>query len=72
MASYITHNQRRDPVTLMLSKAEAEALRALALAAYEKGLMAMNGQTSCAAERALRALSASTQTAARRAGFFDA
>lgn len=31
MASYIAHSQKRDCVTLMLSKAEADALRDLAL-----------------------------------------
>jgi len=73
MASYIASNAKRDTVTLMLSKAEAEALRDLALFAEQSindGLP-MNGSTMAAASRAIDALSASTNASARRAGFFD-
>lgn len=71
MASYIAHNQKRDIVTLMLSKAEAEAVLDLAERCLSEGLVSMNGQTASAANRALSALSASTNTSARRAGYFD-
>lgn len=73
MASYLASNMRRDTVTLILSKAEAEALRDLALFAepsINDGL-AMNGSTLAAARRAVDALAASVNTSARRAGFFD-
>lgn len=73
MASYLAGNMRRDTVTLMLSKAEAEALRDLALfsePSINDGLP-MNGSTMAAARRAIDALSAATNTSARRAGFFD-
>lgn len=73
MASYLAGNARLDTVTLMLSKAEAEALRDLALFAEQSindGLP-MNNSTVAAARRAIDALSASTNTSARRAGFFD-
>ena len=73
MASYLASNQSRDAVTIMLSRAEAEALRDLALYAEPdigEGLP-MNNQTRAAAGRALDALAASTNTSARRAGFFD-
>lgn len=75
MASYIANNQNRDSVTLMLSKAEAEALRDLANHAYElrepDEMPPMNNSTKAAANRAIDALSASTNTGARRAGYFD-
>jgi hypothetical protein len=73
MASYLASNMRRDTVALILSKAEAEALRDLALFAepsINDGLP-MNSSTMAAARRAIDALSASTNTSARRAGFFD-
>jgi len=75
MASYIANNQNRDSVTVMLSKAEAEALRDLAIHAYElrepDELPPMNSSTKSAANRAMDALSAATNTSARRAGYFD-
>ena len=71
MATYIAHNQARDIVTLMMSKAEAEGLRTLAEAGWENGELEINSQTEKAANRALNALSASTNTSARRAGFFE-
>lgn len=71
MATYIAHSQSRETVTLVLSKAEAEALSALACAAYDEGLVKMNGQTKSAVNRSIDALIASTNTSARRAGFFD-
>ena len=71
MATYIAHSQRRDTVTLTLSKAEADALRDMASAAYDEGLGEMNSSTRAAFERAISALTASTNTGARRAGFFD-
>jgi hypothetical protein len=73
MASYLASNMRRDTVALILSKAEAEALRDLALFAepsINDGLP-MNSSTMAAARRAVDALSAATNTSARRAGFFD-
>ena len=73
MASYLASNMRRDTVALILSKAEAEALRDLAIFAepsINDGLP-MNSSTMAAARRAIDALSASTNTSARRAGFFD-
>lgn len=73
MATYLAHNSRRDTVTLMLSKAEAEALRDLALFAavsINDGLP-MNSQTAAAANRAMDALSAATNKSARRAGYFE-
>ena len=73
MASYLALNASRDTVTLMLSKAEADALRDLALYAEPdigEGLP-MNPQTRAAAERAMSALTAATNTSARRAGYFD-
>lgn len=73
MAGYLAGNMRRDTVTLMLSKAEAEALRDLALFAepsINDGLP-MNRSTMAAARRAIGALSASINTSARWAGFFD-
>jgi len=73
MASYLAGNAKRDTVTLMLSKAEAEALRDLAIFAepsINDGLP-MNSSTVAAARRAVDALSASTNISARRAGFFD-
>lgn len=71
MASYIANNQSRDNVTIMLSKAEAEALTEIAGAAFDAAEHKMNGQKRAAARRALEALDASTNTSARRAGFFD-
>jgi hypothetical protein len=71
MASYIANNQSRDNVTIMLSKAEAEALSDLAGSAFNHSNEKMNGQKRAAAQRALSALDASTNTSARRAGFFD-
>lgn len=71
MATYLANNQSRDIVTLILSKAEADALGALAATAYSEGLVKMNGQTTAAANRAIDAISAATNTSARRAGFFD-
>lgn len=75
MASYIAHNQSRDTVTIMLSKAEAEALHGLAEHADKSFEMdggdVRNPQTRAACERALRALDASVNTSARRAGYFD-
>jgi hypothetical protein len=73
MASYVASNLSRDVVTLMLTKAEADALRDLALYAEPEigeGLP-MNSMSRKAAERAIGALSAATNTSARRAGFFD-
>lgn len=74
MASYIANSQSRDNVTIMLSKAEAEALSYLAGCAFDQEIEeieTMNGQKRAAAKRALDALDASTNTGARRAGFFD-
>jgi DNA-binding protein YbaB len=71
MASYIANNQSRDSVTIMLSKAEAEALTDLAGSAFNDASHKMNGQKRAAAQRALDALNASTNTSARRAGYFD-
>ena len=71
MATYIAHNQSRDTVTIMLSKAEADGLRILAEAGWENGELDINSQTERAANRALDALTASTNTSARRAGYFD-
>jgi hypothetical protein len=72
MASYIANNQNRDTVTIMLSKAEAEAL----LTVLEHGFSTddyykMNGQSRSAVSRAHDALLASVNTSARRAGYFD-
>lgn len=71
MATYIANSQSRETVTLMLSRAEADALSALACAAYDAGLVKMNGQTRNAVNRSIDALMASTNTSARRAGYFD-
>lgn len=71
MATYIAHNQSRDTVTIMLSKAEAKSLMELAGHAWDKGKPDLNPQSRSAARRALDALHASTNTSARRAGFFD-
>lgn len=76
MATYLAHNAKRDTVTLMLTRAEAEALLAAIdfaeVATDDEGtLMEMNGQTRAAYKRAVSALNASTNTSARRAGFFD-
>ncbi|WP_281931046.1 hypothetical protein [Roseibium album] len=71
MASYIANNQSRDNVTIMLSKAEAEALADLAGSAFDRSSEKMNGQKRAAAQRALSALDASTNNSARRAGYFD-
>ena len=73
MASYLASNMRRDTVALILSKAEAEALRDLALFAepFINDGLPMHSSTMAAARRAIDALSASTNTSARRAGFFD-
>lgn len=69
MASYLANNASRDSVTLILSKAEAQALHELADASKVRDRM--NGKTGSAADRAMDALFASTNTSARRAGFFD-
>lgn len=71
MASYIANNQSRDTVTIMLSKAEADAVNKLAETAWDEGLGDLNPASIKAADRALKALSAATNTSARRAGFFD-
>lgn len=71
MATYIAHNQSRDTVTLMLSKAEAKALMELAGHAWKNCGPDLNPQSRSAAGRALDALHASTNTSAGRAGFFD-
>ena len=71
MATYIAHNQSRETVTLMLSKAEADALRTLAELAWDEGLGDLNPSTQAAARRAMDAASAATNTSARRAGYFD-
>lgn len=71
MASYIANNQSRDTVTIMLSKAEAEALSDLACKGFDANVVKMNGQTRAAVNRAIDALLASTNTSARRAGYFD-
>lgn len=71
MATYLAHNQSRDTVTLMLSKAEANALMEVAGHAWDQGKPELNSQSRLAAGRALDALSASTNTSARRAGYFD-
>jgi GTP-sensing pleiotropic transcriptional regulator CodY len=74
MASYIAHNQTRDTVTIMLSKAEAQALADLADHADRSfGHFGddRNGMTKAACARALRAVEAATNTSARRAGYFD-
>ena len=74
MASYIASNQSRDTVTIMLSKAEADALHELseiADRAFDHFGDERNGQKRAACERALKALYASTSNSARRAGFFD-
>lgn len=71
MASYIANNHKRDTVTIMLSRAEAEALCDLACKGYDADVVKMNGQTKAAVNRAIDALQASTNTGARRAGFFD-
>lgn len=73
MASYIAHGAKRELVTLMFSRAEADALRDMALYAemdIGEGLP-MNPMTRAAANRAVAALAASTNTSARRAGYFD-
>jgi len=72
MAAYIAHNQSRDTVTLMLSKAEANALMEVASHAWDKGEPDLNPASRNAAGRALDALHASINTSARRAGYFDA
>lgn len=71
MASYISGNQSRETVTIMMSKAEAEAINKLAELAWDEGLGDMNPQSIAAADRAMKAISASTNRSARRAGFFD-
>ena len=74
MASYIANNQSRDAVTIMLTKAEAEALSGLADyadRAFDHFGDDRNGKTKAACARALRAGDAATNTSARRAGFFD-
>lgn len=74
MASYIANNQNRDNVTIMLTKAEAEALHGLAEVAdraFDHFGDDRNGQVKAACERALRAVDAATNTSARRAGYFD-
>ena len=71
MASYIANNQSRDTVTLMLSKAEADALSTLACKGFDAGVVKMNNQTTAAVNRAIDALIASTNTSARRAGYSD-
>lgn len=71
MASYIANNQSRDTVTIMLSKAEAEALSDLACKGFDANVVKMNGKTKAAVNRAIDALLASTNTSARRAGYFD-
>ena len=71
MASYIANNQSRDTVTIMLSKAEAEALGNLACKGFDAGVVKMNGKTAAAVNRAIDALLASTNISARRAGYFD-
>jgi hypothetical protein len=73
MATYIANSASREVVTVMLSKAEADALRDLAVHAYEEREepLTMNSSTKAAACRAMDALSASTDTRARRAGFFE-
>lgn len=72
MATYLAHNSRRDTVTLMLSKAEAEALAEMAIAGWSgDSISGMNGQKRDAGKRAMDALSAATNTSARRAGYFE-
>lgn len=71
MASYIANNQSRDSVTIMMTKAEADALYQCAEAGFGTAQTEMNGQSVAAANRALNAISASTNTSARRAGYFD-
>lgn len=71
MASYIASNQSRDNVTLMLTKAEADAVTKLATMAWDAGMGNLNSASRKAAIRALDAMSAATNTSARRAGFFD-
>lgn len=73
MATYTASNDMRDTVVLVLSRAEAEALRDLAAYAepYIGEPLPMNHMRRGAAERAMSALSAATNTSARRAGFFD-
>ncbi|EEE36911.1 hypothetical protein RKLH11_746 [Rhodobacteraceae bacterium KLH11] len=71
MASYIANTASRETVTLMLSKAEADALRRLAELAWDEGLGEMNTSTQSAARRAMDAASAATNPSARRAGYFD-
>lgn len=74
MASYIANNQSRDTVTIMLSRAEADALHDLAThagKAFDHFGDKRNGKTKSACKRALKALQASTNNNARRAGYFD-
>lgn len=71
MATYIALSADRETVSLMLSKAEADALRKLASHAYEACEVPMNHMTMAAADRALNALSAATNNNARRAGYFE-
>ncbi len=73
MATYLSHNSKRDVVTLMLTRAEADALRDVALYA-EPDIgenLPMNPQQKAAFNRAIDALAASTNTSARRAGYFE-
>lgn len=72
MASYIANNASRDSIALLLSKAEAEALRDIAhYACDNEHLPQMNNKTKSAANRAIDAIGAATNTGARRAGFFE-
>lgn len=74
MASYIALSENREAVTLMLSKAEAEALSNLADhadRAFDHFGDNRNGQTKAACARALKAVDAATNRSARRAGYFD-
>lgn len=72
MAVYVANNASRSVVTLVLSKAEAEALLELVL--YSDNVPNFFGSrhmVQTAADRAIKALSASTDSSARRAGFFE-
>lgn len=71
MASYVASNATRDVVTIMLSKAEADALRRVADYGMADIAGDMNIKQRLAAERAISALAASTSSHSRRAGFFE-
>lgn len=68
MAAYLRQSGQ---VSLLLSEAEANALRALGELALDENLNGRsNGAEKAAADRALQALAASTNRSARTAGYF--